>query len=319
MRQIILMLVAIVWLPSICCAQSIEIEELVPFGDMNQWLTRKVEESAIIGGEEKTLYEIAPQGVLSGRIAYKNRGSSPWANSNVMAQVAGVTKTNCSVFPAKREGAGSAAHLVTRIEEVKVLGIVDISVIAAGSIYLGSMIEPIRGTANPQSMLNSGIEFSKRPKAVRFDYKVQLSGEPNRLRITGFSPRREVAGVDMPTMVLLLQKRWEDEKGQIHAQRIGTMIVEYKADSGWIDDATYEIIYGDATKSTKFIPSMKIGHQQRYALNSKGKNVPIFEDGWGNADEIPTHLILQFASSHGGAYIGSPGNQMLVDDVRLVY
>lgn len=34
--------------------------------------------------------------------AYKNMGGSPWATSNVMARVAGITKTNTSVFPEKR-------------------------------------------------------------------------------------------------------------------------------------------------------------------------------------------------------------------------
>ena len=29
--------------------------------------------------------------------------------------------------------------------------------------------------------------------------------------------------------------------------------------------------------------------------------------------------MLQFSSSHGGAYIGSPGNTLWVDNVRLVY
>lgn len=319
MRRIILILGVIFQMSFVCYSQNAEIEEIIPFGDMNNWLTRKIEESAAIGGEVKTLYEIAPQKEIVGRIAYQNQDGSPWACSNVMAQVAGVTKTNCSVFPVLRDNAGSAAHLVTRIEKVKVLGVVNISVIATGSIYLGSMIEPIKGTANPQAMLNSGIEFTKRPKAVRFDYKVELSGEPNRLRITGFSPKREVAGMDKPMIVLLLQKRWEDSEGQIHASRIGTIIVEYKADSDWVDNATYEIIYGDASKFSQFIPSMDIGYEQRYALNSKGKNVPIIEESWADVETIPTHLILQFASSHGGAYVGSPGNQIWVDNVRLIY
>ena len=43
------------------------------------------------------------------------------------------------------------------------------------------------------------------------------------------------------------------------------------------------------------------------------------EDGWAEPDEEPTHMILFFNSSHGGAYIGSPGNTMWVDNVKLVY
>ena len=33
---------------------------LIKYGDMNQWVTRQVKESAIIGGQLKTLHEIAP-------------------------------------------------------------------------------------------------------------------------------------------------------------------------------------------------------------------------------------------------------------------
>ncbi len=316
MKRAILTLVVVVHSICICHAQSIE--EMIPFGDMNQWLTRKIEESNIIGGDTKTLYEIAPERVIAGRTEYYNEGGSPWATSNVMARVAGITKTNCSVFPDNGVD-GKAAHLVTRIERVKVLGVVNISVIATGSIYLGSMIEPIKGTANPQAMLNSGIPFTKRPEAVRYDYKVKLSGKPYRVRITGFSPQKEVHGMDMPTMVLLLQKRWENPDGSLHASRVGTIIVNYTEDSEWVEDATYPIIYGDATTSPAYIPAMNIGYEQRYAINSRGENVPIIEDRWADAEETPTHIVLQFASSHGGAYVGSPDNQMWIDNVRLVY
>ena len=56
-----------------------------------------------------------------------------------------------------------------------------------------------------------------------------------------------------------------------------------------------------------------------YARNSKGKSVSVVETGWAKADECPTHMALQFASSHGGAYIGTPGNTLWVDNVKLVY
>ncbi len=309
----------------LCCAtitvtaeERAEREELIPFGDMDSWMTRVVKESGVIGGNTKRLLEIAPEQVVTSQDGYNNLGVSPWANSNVLAKVSGVTKTNSSVFPVDHLD-GRAAHLMTRIEKVKVLGLINISVIAAGSVYLGSMIEPIRGTKNPQMWLNSGIEFTQRPTAVRFDYKVELSGEPNRLRITGFNPKKEVEGIDMPTMVCLLQRRWEDADGTLHASRIGTMIVNYTESCDWQEDATYPIIYGDARESSEFIPAMELGFEQRYGLNSQGENVPIIEEEWATADETPTHVILHFASSHGGAYIGSPGTQMWLDNVRFVY
>ncbi|MCD8194480.1 MAG: PCMD domain-containing protein, partial [Tannerellaceae bacterium] len=33
----------------------------------------------------------------------------------------------------------------------------------------------------------------------------------------------------------------------------------------------------------------------------------------------PPHMVLQVASSHGGAYIGSPGNTLWIDNVNLIY
>ena len=56
-----------------------------------------------------------------------------------------------------------------------------------------------------------------------------------------------------------------------------------------------------------------------YVRNSKGKSVPLKETGWAAANETPTHLIVQFSSSNGGAFIGSPGNTIWIDNVRLVF
>jgi len=68
--------------------------EMVPFGDMDQWVDRQIKESGIIGGNTKNVYEIGPTTVIKGDQVYKNMGGSPWATSNVMAKVAGITKTN---------------------------------------------------------------------------------------------------------------------------------------------------------------------------------------------------------------------------------
>ena len=47
--------------------------------------------------------------------------------------------------------------------------------------------------------------------------------------------------------------------------------------------------------------------------------MPVKEIGWASANETPTHMVLQFDSSHGGAYIGSVGNTLWVDNVRVEY
>ena len=296
-------------------------ENVVPFayGDMDNWIVREIHESGIIGGNTKWLYELGPSDTIVGNTAIRNMGGSPWATSNVMAKVAGVVKTNTSVFPEKR-GDGMCARMETRYESVKVFGLVDIEVIAAGSVFLGTVHEPIKGTKNPQAMLQSGVPFSKKPKALRFDYKVKAAPEKNRVRSTGFSRKSTVAGQDSLAVILLLQKRWEDAEGNVYSKRVGTMVQRYtESTPDWVNDATYPILYGNITSKPEYKPYMRIQVEERYTLNSKGKSVPIQEVGWAEPGEAPTHMVLQFTSSHGGAYIGSPGNTFWIDNVELIY
>ena len=297
-------------------------EKVVPlkYGDMEQWVTRRIHESGIIGGKTKLLYELGPTQEIDGNIAYVNQGGSPWGNSNVMAKVMGIVKTNTSVYPEKRETGGYCARLETHIESVKVLGLVNITVLASGSLFLGDMKEPITGTKDGEKALNSGVPFTSRPKAVRYDYKVQMSGQPDRIRQTGFSRKTTVPGQDCAIMTCFLQKRTEDKDGNIIAKRVGTAVVRYSKSEGWHNGATYEIKYGDITHESGYNAEMMgLGAGHYYARNSKGESVLIQETGWAGADEKPTHLILQFTSSLGGAFVGSPGNKIWVDNVGLVY
>ena len=295
--------------------------EYLRYGNFDQWLVRNIKESGIIGGNTKTLYHIAPNGTWNNNNAYHGSGGSPWACSNVMAKVSGITKTNVSVYREARAGHGYCAKLYTHLEECKVLGLINIKVLAAGSIYLGQTQEPITNTKNPMSKLNAGIRFSKRPKALVFDYKVHLSGQPNRVKQTGFGSASTVAGKDMPDCILYLQKRWEDAKGNIYAKRVGTMVKRFTSNSDWVNNAHFTIHYGDITKQSFYNSAWALtsGSLTKYAKNSKGKMVPVKEVGWGSADDTPTHIVLQFDSSHGGAYIGSVGNTLWIDNVRLAY
>ena len=164
----------------------------------------------------------------------------------------GIVKTNNSVYRDKRDN-GYCARLETHIESVKVLGMVNITVLAAGSIYLGDMLEPITGTKNAEKNMNWGVPFTQRPKAVRYDYKVKMSGEKDRIRLTGFSKKGQVAGQDCAITVFFLQKRMEDAEGNITAKRVGTMVVKYDKDSdGWVNGATYAVLHGDITKHPSY-------------------------------------------------------------------
>ncbi len=296
-----------------------EREELLPFGDMNQWIKREIKESSIIGGAQKEIYAVGPTQTIKGEIPYKPTGGSPWATSNVMAKVVGIVKTNSSVFPERRDG-GYCARLDTHMEGVKVFGVVDITVLAAGSLFLGEVHEPIKSTKNPNGLLLMGVPFTKHPKALRFDYKVRIADREKRIRATGFGRETDVDGKDHAAVVCLLQKRWEDKEGNVYASRVGTFAIQYEKSCDWQNAATYTILYGDITHNPAYRADlMKLNAYEYNTVNSRGKSVPIKEVSWAAPDEAPTHIILQFASSHGGAYIGTPGNSLWVDNVKLVY
>ena len=147
-----------------------------------------------------------------------------------------------------------------------------------------------------------------------------LPGNANRIRQTGFSKVTTVPGKDYCVALLLLQRRHEDAHGNITAQRVGTVVVKYgKSTNGWVEDATYEIHYGNITGKSFYDASMMGLRSTDYARNSKGKSVLVKETGWADADATPTHIVLQFSSSHGGAYVGTVGNTFWVDNVGLVY
>lgn len=146
-----------------------------------------------------------------------------------------------------------------------------------------------------------------------------MPGTKTRIKETGFSSTSNVPGQDYCITVLYLQKRTEDRKGNITAKRVGTLVVKYGKSTNWVENATYEILYGDIRNHKGYDAATMGLRQTDYALNSKGKSVPVKEIGWASDGESPTHLIVQFSSSHGGAYIGTPGNTFWVDNVSLVY
>ena len=120
----------------------------INFGDFSNWVTRDIKESAVLGGKVKTVYAIGPAKHIRGNVPYTNQGGSPWATSNVYAKVSGVVKASNTVSPAM-VGGSRMAKLSTKMEEVKVLGIINLDVMVPGTIFLGTVREPISSTSDP--------------------------------------------------------------------------------------------------------------------------------------------------------------------------
>lgn len=295
--------------------------QLLPYGNMDTWVRRNIHESRVIGGNDRQCYAIGPERTINGDEPYRNLGGSPWGSSNVMAKVVGITKVSNAVFPDVRNG-GHCAKLTSMLEHCKALGLINIDVMVAGTIFLGEMQEPISSTSNPYGKMDMGMPFTERPEALVFDYKLLVPPGGTRLYSSGFGKKKTLQGSDRAEVLVFLQRRWEDADGNLHAKRVGTgRELLGTSTNGWVNGHRLPILYGDITSNPAYRPYMAlIPESKSYcARNSHGEIVPVVEEGWDDADATPTHIIVMFSAGSGEPYTGTPGLTLWVDNVGLEY
>ena len=291
------------------------------YGKFDNWCVREIKESALIGGHTKYLYEFYgnQDTTFTGKTPYISPSDYLWRTNNVLAVVAGVVKTNNTVYPEPR-GEGYCARIETHIEEVKALGIVNMDVVCQGAFVVGVLPEPIKDTKSPMAKVFYGVPYDGMPKALRFDYKADVGHTA--VRGTGFSKLKVLDYPDSAELTFMLQKRWEDEEGRIHALRVATGIERfYENQSEWVNGHEVVLKYGDITGDSDYKPYMglKTDLETAYhALNSKGENVIVEEDGWAEPGTVPNFMILNFISSCGKAFYGGVGNTLWIDNVEIV-
>ena len=298
------------------CVPTFAQSPQLPYADMDSWIMREIKESGIIGGKKRILYEIGRPDTIREAIAHAP-GDSPWETSSVYAKVSGIVKGSSTVFPEKR-GNGYCARLETRLEEVVVLGIINLKVLATGTIFSGSITEPVRDSKDPMQKLMQGIPFNKRIQGIRFDYKTKTGGK--RMKATGFS-KSKLPGKNAADVCVLLQKRWEDKDGNIYAKRIGTGWTRFsQSTTNWVNGYELPVQYGDITQKPGYQPYMALyqGENIICGKNSKGENKQIIETGWGDENELPTHIIIRFSAGYGGAYVGAVGDVLWIDNVEII-
>lgn len=302
-------------------AQESVVKAINEVGRFDEWCVREVKESVLIGGQTKYLYEFYgdQDTLVTGKTPFRAPEGYLWRTNNVLAIVAGVVKTSNTVFPEKR-GDGYCARIETHLEEVKALGIVNMDVTCQGALLVGVLPEPITTTKDPMSKVLYGIPFTGRPSAVRMDYKADVGHET--VRGTGFSKLKPMGYPDYAEITVILQKRWEDEDGNVHALRVGTGIERIENDvPEWVNGHEVKIHYGDISGEPfyKDYMGLKTDEESAYhALNSDGENVIILEDGWAAPGTVPTHMMIHFISSCGKAFYGGVGNTLWVDNVEIV-
>ena len=299
--------------------------EAIPFGDFEQWTIRRIKESAIVGKDSVTVYEIDRNQTIYGNIPYSNT-DSPWATSNAFAKVMGVVKTNVNVRPAphitraENSSTGNSgekcAEMRTEIMSFKVLGMAKVEVLTAGAIYLGKLKEPINSMDNAIKSVNIGIPFTKRPKYLVFDYKATIrnSGTVSRSTMT---KRTDMPGRDKAIVTVQLQKRTEKD-GKIYAERVATGELLIGGSCDWRHGAKLKLTYGKPENEEALSQFSRL-NSFFYAENSSGESVPIQETGWADPHTAPTHLIIYFASGYLGPFTGEIGNSLSIDNVMLEY
>ena len=303
-------------------AQDDIVDRINSYGTFDRWCVREIKESGLIGGQTKYLYEFygEPTDTLrTGKEPFRSPEDYLWRTNNVLAVVAGVVKTNNTVFPEER-GDGYCARIETHIEEVKALGIVNMDVTCQGVMLIGDLPEPIRDTKSPMAKVDYGLPFNGKPKAVSLDYKADVGHEV--IRGTGFSKLKPLGMPDWAELTVILQKRWEDEDGNVHALRVGTGIERIMEDvPEWKNGHEITIHYGDITDEGFYHDYMGLKTDPETAyhtINSKGKNVMIQEEGWAEPGTEPNHMMIHFISSCGKAFYGGVGNTLWIDNVQVV-
>lgn len=304
-----------------CLAANIYAErvEPIPFGDMESWTVRYIEESKLLGGQTKTLYCLAPTDTIweNGPYTYGQDGN-PWSTSNAYANIIGIEKAAGTMAPEAREDGGTCCRMDVDMLGVRVMGMIDIEVLVAGTMFTGRTIEPITTAKDPYRNIDFGVPFTGRPTALMFDYKCIVSPEDWVWYAKGTAKPKKQEGHDEAEAYVYLQHRWEDEKGHIHSIRVGTGYKRFSEDQlTWMNGYRLPIHYGDITGEEWYEDYMGFKGIQR-AMNSRGKMTLIQEEGWDGTLE-PTHLVIMLTSGKYEAFVGKEGNVLWVDNVNLVY
>lgn len=269
--------------------------EMIPYGDFESWTEKQIKESALIGGQTKTLYKI---------------GGS-WSSSNAHARALGVDKVSVSVTP-ERRGEGYCCRMESTLESVKAIGI-DFKALATGSIYTGKLqdVVGLKQSSDPNSAIDMGVPFTGRPSALILDYKALIQD-----RTAVYAPAKtkvkEVAGHDKGHITLILQHRWE-ENGHVYAYRVGTAVQTIDRTTEWRNDFRVPVVYGQAGAVLK-----ELSNDRHKTHNSEGQMVCIEEVGF-REDMAPTHLIVQISAGSMPPFTGCPGNIVWCDNIRLAY
>ena len=291
--------------------------EPLPYGDMDEWQVRYIQESKLLGGKVKTLYALAPNDTIRENKAYVPIEGNPWGCSATYAKFMGIeTAMEESVVPEPR-GYGYSCKLENVLTHVN---IGDIYAMVSGALYTGQALEPLGIAAKnrPYTAIDFGVPFTQHPVALMLDYKATIS-EADSLITTERNKPEWTDGHDCAVVFVYLQYRWEDkETGKIYARRVGTAYERIcETIPEWVNNHEIPIRWGNITTLVDYQAYEGLNQCDMMTRNSRGKMVRVEEVGW-SLDE-PTHVVMYISSSNAGVFRAYEGNTLWVDNLRWVY
>lgn len=306
----------VVSLLPLMCFYAQQREELIPYGDMDEWIVRYITESKLLGGATKVLYTIGSTDTIRENCAYVPAEGNPWGCSNTYAKWIVETAAGGAVQPEVRDS-GYCCKMENKVTHIP-FG--DIYAMVTGSIFLGKNLEPagIVAKNKPFTIIDFGVPYQGEPVALRLDYKARIEDSDEVTSTVSNKPEKE-HGRDCAEIFVFLQHRWEDPKtGKIYAYRVGTASERiYQDIPEWINDHDIPIRWGDIADDPDYQPYERLNKSVMMARNSRGKMVEIEEVGFAN--EQPTHVVMQISSSCAGVFRAHEGNILWVDNLRWVY
>lgn len=291
--------------------------EPIPYGDMDEWQVRYIQESKLLGGQTKTLYALAATDTIRENKAYIPTEDNPWGSSATYAKFMGIETGIAGSIVPERRGYGYCCKLQNVLTHVN---IGDIYAMVSGTLHMGQALEPLGLAAKnrPYTATEFGVPFTQHPVALMLDYKATIS-EADSLITTERNKPEWIDGHDCAVVFVYLQYRWEDkETGKIYARRVGTAYERIcETIPEWINNHEIPIRWGNITTSADYQAYEGLNQRDMMARNSRGKMVRVEEVGW-SLDE-PTHVVMYISSSNAGVFRAYEGNTLWVDNLRWVY
>jgi anti-anti-sigma regulatory factor len=192
----------------------------------------------------------------------------------------------------------------------------------SGDAFFALLADVSEKTGNKLTLAHFNEEIKAQLRALKKEKipeKVK-HGYSNFLEALG--AKTIVIAKEVAEVFILLQRRWEDSKGNLHAARVGTGRQRFgKTVANWVNKHRIPIWYGNITNHAGYHSYMGLIPKDKsyHARNSKGKVVPVIEEKWDDANATPTHILVMLSSGCGTPYTGTPGMTFWIDNVSLVY